>query len=640
MTRRVHRLWLSPAAAIVAVMGLIALAPPDSIAVGTLLSKGRPVTASSSYGGRPPRAANDGSLSTYWMAAGRTAPQRWTVDLGSSKSIGRVIVDWRKADCLRCSYQILGSNDRSDWTLLADRRADATTGRTSDQVSGAYRFVRLKVLTTPGRARIYEVRVYAAASVTPTPAPTLIVADHYVAKNGDDLSGDGSAGSPWRTVQKAADSVAAGEVVAVGAGVYDERVTIPVRAGGTAARPTQFIAGDAVVVRRGFVVNADYTSLTGFEVTPGAAFTGDPDADLHRGQVQVNGSHDTFAGFTIHDTPGSGFVVNDDRTHTTIRDFTIRRVGSSGIVTATSNAGGADHTTILNGTIAHHRGWSGIQLTGDYNVVDTVTIVGGPSGTSAGGIDGDGIRVNYSTGSVIRNTVIRDLWEWYNNSQHTDCIQMWASVRDLLIDRCTLGTWEPGPTSAERGGLAQEIGPSQIIMCGTVKPNSHVDFTLQNSLLLGQGGSSASIVTAKDSGATIAVRLLNNTFWSSSPLLDAADSALLRNNIFRCFYLDPAGKSGVDSDYNVFCWLPSERQNALPASEGPHSLGRTYGTRVDPLALFVNPDVSAATGYGRTADFRLRPMSPVEGRADRVSAPPYDITGSGRSDPPDIGAYD
>ena len=57
-------------------------------------------------------------------------------------------------------------------------------------------------------------------------------------------------------------------MVAVGAGAYDERVTIPVGAGGTAARPTRFIAGGAVVVKRGFVVNADYTSLTGFEVTP------------------------------------------------------------------------------------------------------------------------------------------------------------------------------------------------------------------------------------------------------------------------------------------------------------------------------------------------------------------------------------
>lgn len=498
------------------------------------------------------------------------------------------------------------------------------------------------MLRASGRVRIHEVRIYAAEPVAPapTPVPTPLAADHFVAMNGDDLTGDGSAGSPWRTIQKAADNVTAGEVVAVGPGAYDERVTIPAGAGGSAASPTWFIADGVVVVRRGFVVNADYTSLAGFEVTPGAAFTGDPDGDLHRGQIQVNGSHDTFAGFTIHDTPGSGFVVNDDRHHTTIKDFTIRRVGSSGIVTATSNAGGADHTTILNGTIAHHRGWSAIQLTGDYNVVDTVTIVGGPSGTAEGGIDGDGIRVNYSTGSVIRNTVIRDLWEWYNNSQHTDCIQMWASVRDLLIDRCTLGTWQPGPAPAERGGLAQEIGPSQIVMCGTVKPNSHVDFTLQNSLLLGQGGSSASIVTAKDSGASIDVRLLNNTFWSSSPLLGAADSALLRNNIFRCFYLAPAGKSGIDSDYNVFCWLPSERQNALPAAEGPHSLGRTYGARVDPLALFVNPDVSAATGYGKTADFRLRPLSSAQGRADRAWATAHDITGSARSDPPDIGAYD
>ena len=383
VTRRVRRLWLSPAAAIVAVMGLIALAPPDSGAAGTLLSKGRPATASSSYGGRPPRAANDGSLSTYWMAAGRTSPQRWTVDLGSSKSIGRVVVDWRKVR--RSPLQLPDPGQQRPLELDVAQGPPGGCHHRQDLRSGQR---RLPVRPPQGAedprpgAHLRSACLRRGAVTPPTPTP--IMADHYVAKSGDDLSGDGSAGNPWRTVQKAADSVGAGEVVAVAAGVYDERVTIPAGAGGTAARPTQFIAGDAVVVRRGFVVNADYTSLAGFEVTPGAAFTGDPDSDLHRGQIQVNGSHDTFAGFTIHDTPGSGFVVDDDRHHTTIRDFTIRRVGSSGIVTATSNAGGADHTTILNGTIAHDRGWSGIQLTGDYNVVDTVTIVGGPSGTAAG----------------------------------------------------------------------------------------------------------------------------------------------------------------------------------------------------------------------------------------------------------------
>ena len=178
MTRRAYRLWLSPAAAIVAVMGLIALAPPDSIAVGALLSKDRPATASSSYCGRPPRAANDGSLRTYWMAAGRTAPQRWTVDLGSSESIGRVVVNWRKADGRRHSYQILGSNDRSAWTLLGDRRARRHQGQ--DIRSGQRRLPihPPQGAEDPRPGQGLEVRVYAATPVTPTPAPTPIVADH------------------------------------------------------------------------------------------------------------------------------------------------------------------------------------------------------------------------------------------------------------------------------------------------------------------------------------------------------------------------------------------------------------------------------------------------------------------------------
>ena len=295
----------------------------------------------------------------------------------------------------------------------------------------------------------------------------------------------------------------------------------------------------------------------------------------HVGQVDISGDHNTCTGFRIHDiASGCGFSLHVGASYNTITDFAIDDVQWSGITTGNTYNAGSDHTTISQGTIAHYRGRCGIELTGDYVLVDNVTIIGGPSGSAADSLDGDGIRVNNSTGSVIRDCTITDLWEWYNDGQHTDCIQMWVAVYDLLIDRCTLGTWQPGPPPDQRGGLAQEIGPSQVIMCGTVSTDSHVDFTLQNSLVLGQCGTNVSILTMKNSGASIDIRLLNNTFWSSHPSLNSVDSALLRNNIFRSFYLYPANLSGIDSDYNIFCWLPSQGQNTLSTSEGTHSLGQ------------------------------------------------------------------
>ena len=125
------------------------LVPTGSGAAGALLSQGRPADATSTYSGYRPAAANDGSLTTRWMAASGAYPQRWTVDLGASKRLGLVTVNWQRANNRVYGYRIVASNDREDWTVLADRRANSTIGLTSDAVSGSYRYVRVKVLTPP-----------------------------------------------------------------------------------------------------------------------------------------------------------------------------------------------------------------------------------------------------------------------------------------------------------------------------------------------------------------------------------------------------------------------------------------------------------------------------------------------------------
>ena len=54
----------------------------------------------------------------------------------------------------------------------------------------------------------------------------MIVNAYYVEKYGQDGPGRGKKETPWRTIQYAASNIKPGDVVIVGDGEYDERVTI------------------------------------------------------------------------------------------------------------------------------------------------------------------------------------------------------------------------------------------------------------------------------------------------------------------------------------------------------------------------------------------------------------------------------
>ena len=75
-----------------------------------------------------------------------------------------------------------------------------------------------------------------------------MAAEYFVATSGADTNA-GSAAAPWRTIQKAANTVAPGDTVNVVAGVYAERVTISGKRG-TAVQPIVFRTrpGDSMAV--------------------------------------------------------------------------------------------------------------------------------------------------------------------------------------------------------------------------------------------------------------------------------------------------------------------------------------------------------------------------------------------------------
>ncbi|HEY6400593.1 MAG TPA: discoidin domain-containing protein, partial [Blastocatellia bacterium] len=129
----------------------------------TLLSQGRPVVASSAEG--PFAAANavDGNAGTRW-GSGFTNSEWIYVDLGSTATISRVVLNWEAA--YGRGYQIQVSNNATTWTTIftmtnGDGGADDLT------VLGSGRYVRMLGVTraTQWGYSLFEFQVFGAVSV-------------------------------------------------------------------------------------------------------------------------------------------------------------------------------------------------------------------------------------------------------------------------------------------------------------------------------------------------------------------------------------------------------------------------------------------------------------------------------------------
>ncbi|MFC4147631.1 discoidin domain-containing protein [Micromonospora mangrovi] len=136
--RRAARLL---AAAVVLLGAAVLVVPPTAAgAAGTLLSQGRPTTASSvENAGTPAGNATDGSATTRWSSA-FADPQWLQVDLGATATIDHVTLSWEAAYAR--AYQIQTSPDGVTWTTVFSTAAG--DGGTDDlTVAGTGRYLRM-----------------------------------------------------------------------------------------------------------------------------------------------------------------------------------------------------------------------------------------------------------------------------------------------------------------------------------------------------------------------------------------------------------------------------------------------------------------------------------------------------------------
>ncbi|MEP7765763.1 discoidin domain-containing protein [Sanguibacter sp. 25GB23B1] len=136
-------------------------------AAATLLSQGKPVTASSSEGaGIAAALAVDGDGGTRW-SSGFTDTEWIQVDLGSSVDISQVVLDWENA--YGKAFTLQTSDDGTTWRTLHSV-TNGTGGVQTLDVEGNGRYVRMQGVerATGYGYSLWELKVFGGA-VTPPP---------------------------------------------------------------------------------------------------------------------------------------------------------------------------------------------------------------------------------------------------------------------------------------------------------------------------------------------------------------------------------------------------------------------------------------------------------------------------------------
>jgi hypothetical protein len=205
-----------------------------------------------------------------------------------------------------------------------------------------------------------------------------VVNEYYVSTAGSDAAA-GTAAAPFRTIQFAVNTAAAGKPIYVAPGTYAERVTTA-RNGSASAR-VRVIANGGVVTTKGFIINHPYTTLDGITAT---GHSGTSNADAH---FRINAGGD-FTELRNCAVLGNRHLVRDDYVFT---------AGTNTISTATGGFTGIGITT--GDTIFVERAGTGVTLSGNNGTAHTVTAASNTSLTVSTALSTQGPVRAYITAS-------------------------------------------------------------------------------------------------------------------------------------------------------------------------------------------------------------------------------------------------
>jgi hypothetical protein len=240
-------------------------------------------------------------------------------------------------------------------------------------------------------------------------------ATYYVSTTGSDTS-SGTQTAPWKTIQKAANTMVAGDAVIVQAGDYSsERVSVT--KSGSSGAPITYQA-QGTVVMQGFRIIANYITVKGFEISNQLQTWQDSIGIL------VKGSNNQILDNYLHDLIGEGAIY-------------VYGGGTTRDTPTTNN-------NLVKGNRIDHAKTAGIYVEGINSVIESNEIshiIQNPPNTSITSTnDADGIRF-FGSGHVIRKNNIHDITldDPGNDNPHIDCFQTWGPATNIIFEQnfCT-----------------------------------------------------------------------------------------------------------------------------------------------------------------------------------------------------------
>jgi parallel beta-helix repeat protein len=395
---------------------------------------------------------------------------------------------------------------------------------------------------------------------------------YYVSTTGND-SNPGSSTSPWRTIQKAANTLSAGQTAIVVAGTYNERVQVT--RSGIAGAPIAFQANGTVIMQ-GFNVQAGYIKITGFEITntPGASPT-----DRSRGSgFYISGTANEVSGNYIHHTVAAGIYL-------------------------TSSAG---NTNVANNRVAYAVECA-IYIQGSGNLIASNDI---SHIRSVSGSDADGIRF-FGSGNTVRKNYIHDMMtsDSPGQSPHLDAFQTWGPATDYVFEQNLIDKQPSHQQAFTIEGLTQPVG----------------NIVIRNNVFITRGAGYQPDVNAGDLGLVTNVTIANNTMVAVNGAVEYAiwlfknlRGAVVKNNAIYDHGNSSTPYIRVDSGASTL----DMGFNSISKSDGKPPVGSPY-----PGDLWmVNPQfVNFAA-----RDFHLQSTSPLIDAGALLDIVPNDYDGTPR----------
>jgi parallel beta-helix repeat protein len=414
---------------------------------------------------------------------------------------------------------------------------------------------------------------------------------HYVAPTGSD-SNPGTEAQPWRTIQKAADTLVAGDTVYIKAGTYRERVT-PQNSGG---------AGQYIV----------YSAYPGDTVTIDGTGINVPEwgglLDItNKRYIRVSGLRAVNAGPGPHN-PG---ILVEESSHIIVADNFVRNSSDSGIAV-----------------------WSSQDVIVERNEVEAACRDGFNESISVGGTDGFEVRHNTVHHSRKEGIDAKDGSRngkvFGNHVHHTDAVGIYVDawdkgtynieVFDNVVHDVTNG--DGFAMASETGGLLENIRVYNNI----AYHNRFVGIAVTTN---GPGD-------PQGQHPMNGIYVINNTLynngwetWGGGVAVDNPDAqdVVIRNNIcsqnlyFQIVVAANVAAANVTLDHNLV--------DGYRGTEG-ETHGDDY---VEGDPMFVSP---------AGADFHLQLGSPAIDKGSPVNAPATDFEGHARPFGAgyDIGAYE